>query len=150
MRVISVWQPYASLLVGGFKRIETRPFPAPSTVLGQRIGIASTKQIKPEQRAAFEDEVFARYYAETGLPGFDDLPHGFLLGTVLVKTCDPITEDDIDDITEEEQCYGWFETGRYAWRTLEPEVFPEPIPVRGAQGIWIWEPAKVHNLSEAR
>lgn len=139
MRCISVWQPYATLLVKGIKRIETRPNPAPSTVLGERIGIASTKIITPAQRAAMIDPEFARHYAETGLPELDFLHHGYLLGTVVVKSSTVITQDDIDDITEEELSYGWFEHGRYAWRTTDNVEFNEPIPVRGSQGIWIYD-----------
>lgn len=139
MDVISIWQPYASLAVHGFKRIETRPFPAPARMIGQRFGIASTKVIKPEQITAFNDERFAVYYAQTGLGSLDDLPNGYLLGTVLLHSCDVIrTQDDIDDLTEEEQLYGWHEIGRFQWRLRDPEVFTKPIPVRGKQGIWRW------------
>ena len=137
MDVISVWNPYASLLAHGFKLNETRGFPAPKRLIGQRIGIASTKSIKPEQRAAFKDPVFARYYFETNLPrDIEELPNGFLLGTVLLHSCDPITEEDLEDVTEEEQVYGWWKPGRFAWRCRDHEAFGEPVPVKGAQGIW--------------
>lgn len=137
MRVISVWQPYASLLVHGHKLVETRGFPAPKALIGQRIGIASTKIVRPEQRAAMKDPVFARYYFETNLPrDIEELPNGYLLGTVLLHSCEPITEEDLEDVTEEEKLYGWWQEGRYAWRVREPESFDEPVPVRGAQGIW--------------
>ncbi len=76
------------------------------TVLHQRLGIAATKSFKPEQRALFENPVFAEYYAATGLPPLEELPCGALLGTILVNSSEPITQDDIDDITEEELLYG--------------------------------------------
>ena len=142
MRCISLWQPYASLLVHRHKLIETRPHPAPSTIIGQTIGIASTKQIKPEQRAAFDDPKFQAYYDETGLPAFDDLKHGHLLGTVKVVSSDLITEEDLDDVTEEEQLYGDWRPGRYAWRCQEHHAFEEPIPCSGAQGIWFYDEVK--------
>jgi hypothetical protein len=145
MRCISIWQPYATLLVRRdalgmrFKAFETRPFPVPSTVLGQRLGIASTKTIKPEQRAIYQDPEFQRFYAETGLAPLDDLPHGCLIGTVFVAECELMTEDSIEDVTDEEKAYGDWRVGRYAWRTRDPQVFDEPIPVAGKQGIWIYD-----------
>ncbi len=144
MKVISIWNPYASLLAHGFKLNETRSFPAPRALIGQRIGIASTKVIKPEQRAAFKDPAFARYYFETNLPrDIEDLPNGYLLGTVLLHSCDVITEEDLEDVTEEEKLYGWWEAGRYAWRCRNHEPFEQPVPVRGAQGIWTLPDATV-------
>lgn len=150
LRCVSIWQPYASLLVRGFKLNETRPHSCPKHMIGTRIGIASTKQIKPEQRALFEDEVFQKYYRETGLPALDNLQHGFLLGTVFVNSSDIIEEDDLDDVTEEEQIYGDWRPGRYAWRCRDPQLFPEPIKVSGKQGIWFHDDgAKVLPFSPA-
>ncbi len=150
MRVISLWQPFASLLVHGHKLIETRPFPAPSTIIKQRIGIASTKMIKPVQRAVFDDPAFAEHYAKTGLPEFDDLPHGCLVGTVYVNSSDIITEGDLEDVTEEEQLYGDWRVGRYAWRCEDHQALHKPIPVRGAQGIWILNAATIIDFNRAQ
>jgi hypothetical protein len=144
MRCISLWQPYATLLVRGFKRIETRPYAAPSTCINVPVGIASTKQIKPEQRAAAADPEFAAFYAETGLPPLDELPHGFLLGEATFYSTEPITKEDLDDITDEEQSYGWFAPGRHAWRTRDVVAYDDPIPVKGQQGIWFYEPPPEH------
>lgn len=144
MRCLSLWQPYASLLVHGFKINETRPFAPPSTVINTRLGIASTKTIKPDQRALFADEKFQEYYRATGLPEkLDDLPHGKLLGSVFVATSDLITEPVLEEITEEEQLYGDWRPGRFAWGCRDPEYLTEPIPVMGAQGIWLLNVAQV-------
>jgi hypothetical protein len=32
MKVLSVWQPYASLTIHGFKKVETRSYPAPTAL----------------------------------------------------------------------------------------------------------------------
>jgi hypothetical protein len=147
MRVISLWQPYASLLVLGFKLIETRPYPCPPALVGTRLGIASTKQIKPEQKALFADAAFQGYYKETGLPGsLEEMPNGFLMGSVLIHSSDLITEEDLDDVTDEEQKFGDWRLGRYAWRTRAPEALKEPIPVMGQQGIWTLPDAKILGL----
>lgn len=141
MRCISVWNPYATLIVRGFKKFETKPGPVPSTIMGERIGIASTKIEKPGQRAIFNNPKFCEYYKATGLPRFSKLNHGYLLGTVQIVSSVLITEDVLKDVGEEEQLYGWWRDGRYAWGLAEPEFFDEPIPVRGGQNIWTYKAA---------
>lgn len=140
MKVISVWNPWATLLVHGFKFNETRGWAAPDSLIGQRIGIASTRIVKPEQRRAYADPVFQEAYAQTGLPPIDQLQNGYLLGTAFLHSCDLITEEDFGDITAEEKAFGWYEPGRWAWRMRYPFLLPEPVRVRGNQGIWKWDP----------
>lgn len=140
MKCTSIWQPYASLVVHGHKLIETRSWPAPASLIGETIGIAATKLIRPEQKAVMQDPDFRLYYDETGLPELDELPMGCVLGTALLHSCDIITEEDLEDVTDEEKAFGWWSEGRYAWRLRYARPFPEPIPVRGAQGIWNWDP----------
>lgn len=138
MKVISIWQPFASLAVKGFKTFETRTWPAPKSIIGETIGIASTKGLKPVQRAYFEDERFRDYYAGTGMPPLDTLPCGFLLGTVTVDECLLMTDEFMDEVSDEEKAYGHWEVGNYAWR-IEPRItLDHPIPIRGAQGLYDW------------
>lgn len=156
MKVISIWNPYASLLAYGCKSIETRSWPAPKSLIGQRIGIASTKQMRPEQRAVLQDEKFMEYFSRTGLPQtLEEMPNGFLLGTIVLHSSSVIEEEDIADLTEEERLYGYFKPGFYAWRCRYPEPFFNPLPVRGAQGVWeISEHelrrAEIHALNTSR
>lgn len=44
MKAVSLWQPWASLIACGAKTIETRSWPAPRTVVGQRIAIHAAKR----------------------------------------------------------------------------------------------------------
>lgn len=138
MKVISIWQPWASLIVHGFKSIETRSWAAPKSLIKETIGIAATKLVRPEQRIAAQDPEFLRFYEKTGMPDLDQLPHGAVLGTAVLNSCDVITEEDLEDITEEEQAFGWYTPGRYAWRLRYAKPFDYPRPARGAQGIWEW------------
>jgi hypothetical protein len=140
MKAISIWNPFALLIVSGFKIFETRTWPAPRSVIGQRIGIASTKSIRPEQRAHFADEEFVRNYERLGLPmDLSELPHGFMLGTAVVDSVELMTEELLAEVSNEEQSYGWWQEGYYAWRMADPVMFETPIPVRGAQGLYDWE-----------
>src|SRR5579871_5814035 len=102
MKVISLWQPWASLVVLGHKTIETRSWPAPSSLIGKVIGIAATKVIKPEERQAFADPLFQEHYRPLGLPGLEELPRGGIIGSALLHSCEVMTDELIEDLTEEE------------------------------------------------
>jgi len=138
MKVISVWQPFALLLVKGFKIFETRTWPAPAAVIGQTMGIASTKNVKPEQRAFYEDPDFQKFYEVLGLPSLDELPGGHLLGTVKLDSVELMTPEFLDEVSNEEQAYGHWQEGNYAWRCTQPRELLHPIPIQGKQGIYEW------------
>ena len=141
MKAISVWQPFTTLIVRGFKIFETRTWPAPRSVIGQTIGIASTKSINPTQRAQFGAEEFREFYDRLVLPDkLDDFKHGFMLGTVVLDSVELMTPEFMDEVSVEEKAYGWWQEGSYAWRLTNPVAFDEPIPVRGAQGLWDYRP----------
>lgn len=138
MKCISIWQPFASLIVKGCKVFETRTWAPPASLIGERIGIAATKNIVPGQRAHCADPEFQRYYEALGWPAFDQLPRGVLLGTVLLDSFEVMTEEFMEDVSDEEKKYGWWQVGGYAWRLREPKELPYPIPIRGGQGFFDW------------
>ena len=136
MKIISIWQPWATLLLHGLKLYETRGWPAPSSLIGQRIGIASTKQLKPEQLAAVATPRFQSVYATTGLPPLTELPRGCILGTALLRSSEIMTAESMAAVTATERLFGYWTLDRYAWRLDEPVLFGEPIRARGGQGFW--------------
>lgn len=138
MKVISIWQPFASLVVKGYKVFETRGWAPPKSIIGERIGIASTKNITREQRLYHDDDDFQRFYSNLNMPKLIDLPHGYLLGTVIVDSFELMSPEFMDDVSNEEQAYGWWEVDRYAWRLRSPIEFIRPIAIRGQQGLYDW------------
>jgi predicted transcriptional regulator len=141
MKALSIWNPYALLLVKGYKIFETRTWMPPKSIIGQTIAIASTRVIRPEQRAGFADENFQRFYGALGLPDLPDLPHGYVLGTATLDSVELMTPEFMDDVSEEEKHYGWWEEGCYAWRMTNPVAFETPVRVRGGQGFYEWKPS---------
>ncbi len=137
MKALSLWQPWASLIVEGHKRIETRGWPASKHVIGQRIAIAATKTVQRAGRETFNSDVFQRHYRETGLPHLSELPHAAVLGTAVLAACEPIDQEVVNRITPAEFFFGHYAIGRWAWHLEQIERF-DPIPVRGAQGLWEW------------
>jgi len=136
MKVISIWQPFATLVVRGYKIFETRGWAPPKSIIGQRIGIASTRNITRAQRDYFYSEHFKKFYERLDMPDLPYLPHGYLLGSVIVDSFQLMTPEFMDDVSNEEQSYGFWEVDRYAWRLREPREFIRPLIIRGQQGIY--------------
>jgi hypothetical protein len=139
MKVLSIWQPFASLIVKGCKTFETRTWPAPASLVGQRIGIAATKSIVAAQRAHCADEEFQLAYTLTGQPPLEELPRGMLLGTVMLDSVELMTEEMMEDVSDEEKLYGHWDVGNYAWRVTDPVPLTQPCIIRGQQGLYDWK-----------
>jgi len=97
---------------------------------------------------AFEDYAPIEYMSNYLLY----LPRGAVIATAELVGCRPI--EIIHDtgtpvivreggkaipIYDNEQLFGDWTTGRYAWEFANMIMLPEPIPARGQQGLWNWE-----------
>lgn len=60
MKAISLWQPWASLIACGAKRYETRDWPPPSKLIGQRIAIHAAKKIDKEAAGLAEQLLYTQ------------------------------------------------------------------------------------------
>lgn len=138
MKALSIWQPWASLIISGHKKLETRSWPAPYSIRGQRIAIAATKTICSDQRKAMAEEAFCSHYSATGQPSLETLPLGAVLGTVLVDGSREIDSDFMRELELQEEAFGWYGPGRFAWFLKDPLPLVTPIPVKGGQGLWNW------------
>ena len=133
MKALSMWQPWASLVIDGRKKIETRSWRAPAWLIGVDLAIHATKGNCDKDLAeecGYDLRVF---------------PLGAILGVVRVDRCQQFTQEFYDDITllssdphYPEGKYGDFYPGRWGWFVTVIEKFPTPYPQRGAQGIFEW------------
>jgi hypothetical protein len=138
--IISLWQPYASLVIHGHKQVETRGYPAPTKIVGQRIGIAATKIINGRQREEFAKRSTQRFLKQIEWSEIDlkDYPLGCILGTALLIRSERMTNKLIAATSAKEKAFGWWSVGRYAWFLEAPQRFETPIYTRGGQGIWYY------------
>jgi len=146
MKCLSLWQPWASLLVSGAKRVETRSWPIRHR--GPQL-IHAAKKWNDELRAITQQQPFAS--ALEGLP----LPFGAIVGRVEVVECywtdsvsllgrerlgvEPYeTPSGIKAlrISSDEWAFGDYTAGRYAFLCKNPVRFRKPIEFRGAQGLF--------------
>ena len=137
MRTISLWQPYASLVIAGTKRFETRGRRPPQALEGVRIAIHAARKPIPAgcYSAALHalcGRLFGEDYAST-------LPYGAVVGTVRLSGSKPVEEIAAGLGRDEEICGDW-SPGRFAWSLESPEGLPSPVPAVGRQGWWNWVP----------
>jgi hypothetical protein len=125
VKALSLWQPWAQLIVAGRKKIETRHW--------------ETKYRGPLAiHAAKKDGAPIRDFAQ-GF-GYDNksLPRGVIVCTVQLVDCLPaglalLRSEQAR--TEEKLGYGDFAEGRFCW--IFDDIQPiEPIAWRGEQGLF--------------
>lgn len=100
MRAISLWQPWAQLVVLGIKTLETRSWPCPPSLIGERIAFHAAKRVDGEacRRMGFGQWCSITYDGTPSKPwvttfnGVDvPLPLGAIVGSGIVEACLPIT-----------------------------------------------------------
>lgn len=137
MRVISLWQPFASLIFSGMKTYETRPMRFPTKLLGESIGLHATAKFTPASLISPElDDLCVRLY---GKDYRLTLPRSAILGTVRLAECH-LTTDLVDHISHENRIAGDWSPGRYAWQLMDVKPWELVVPARGNQGWWAYEP----------
>ena len=128
MKIISLTQPYATAIALGLKHWETRSW---YTSYRGLLGIHAAKGFPTWAK------VFAREeYLAGRLPQVPALiPVGAIVAMVNMADCQP-TENLIDDISELERRYGDYLDGRFAWKLEDNRALKEPVPAKGALGLW--------------
>lgn len=131
MKALSLLQPWASLVVMGHKRIETRGWNTPYR--GPLLIHASKGKAG---KALAAEPPFTRY-----IPHFDALPFGAIIGQVTLVDVVRISSEDwldagLEKATLEERAFGDYRAGRWAWMLEDAVAFAEPIPAKGSLGLW--------------
>lgn len=141
MKALTLTQPWASLVIEGVKRYETRGW---QTAYRGPLAIHAAKGWTSEDRDFLSDLIRSgvlrnRPTART--------PLGAVLGIVELE--DVFSTDSgpywdwdagigLTGYTEAD--LGDYSPRRFAWRLRVVEPFPEPIPAKGALGLWDWRP----------
>lgn len=148
MKAIGLWQPWATLVAIGAKRIETRHWHAPLGLLGERIAIHATKAGPPkyeERELYLVEEHFAAALAPALGCGTDPeaimraLPRGAIVCTAVLARCTEITAArtaQLERTQPAEFAFGDYTPGRFAWVLDDVRPVAPPMPVRGGQGFF--------------
>lgn len=130
MKVISLTEPFATLIKEKKKKIETRSWK--TTYRGEIYIHASSTRVPKEWK---ENKELMNLVQE-------ELTFGKIICKCNLVDCIEMTEEWIDKIKKEqpeEYACGIYEKGRYAWVLEKIEPLEEPITVKGHLGIWNYE-----------
>ncbi|NIJ07193.1 hypothetical protein FHS31_000789 [Sphingomonas vulcanisoli] len=150
MKALTLWQPWASLVVAGAKPFEFRSWRPPAALIGQRIvihaGARKPSKVEVEQLLKLL-RAGGRYAAATALLPIEhaiavlqlgEWPLACGLGTAIVgepRSGAEIGADlgalKVNDSDRDYHC-------NWGWPMLEIERWAEPVPMRGAMGLWAW------------
>ena len=142
MKALSLTQPWATLVAIGAKRYETRSW---FTSYRGQIAIHASKGFPAWAKETLREEPFRSVlYANGAAAAW--LPLGHVIAICDVTACIPTnaraSRQSLANIglTEQEFAFGDYSEGRYAWRLENVRRLPEPIPAKGALGLWDWTP----------
>lgn len=140
MKVISLLQPWATLVVIGAKQIETRSW---NTKHRGDLLIHASKKMSQEQIDLTHSEPFWNV-----LQHLEELPLGKIIGKVVLEET-ARTESLLSLFqnklkfrwlaslnVDNEKAFGDFSSGRWGWILSKPEAFKQPVQINGNRGLW--------------
>ena len=131
MKALSLLQPWASLVVMGIKKIETRNWSA--AYRGPLLIHAG----KSRAGALFMTEAAIQKH----ISNFDALPFGAIIGRVELVDILPadsphLTPPKMQAEALEERAFGDYTAQRFAWIFEGAVLFGKPVPARGMLQLW--------------
>jgi hypothetical protein len=164
LKALTVWQPWASLIVLGAKPYEFRGWRFPQSMLDKRIVIhAAARRMKPAEvweilrslRKGGEEAATTCLHRDKALEilepllksnEHDPLPLGCGLGTAVLgepRNGFEIAEEfglpSVNDSDRDEHA-------NWGWPMLDVERWDETVPMKGLQGFWGWPTPDDHGL----
>jgi activating signal cointegrator 1 len=129
-KVISLWQPWASLIALGYKLNETRSY-----ALKYRGRLAIHAALRKPTLA--DSRLYHRFGDLHGveLPPIADLPLGKVVCVGDLVRCWEMSPFSLLGQTPMELSAGNWAAGRFAWRLEDVQALPNPVPHKGQQNL---------------
>ena len=136
MKVISLLQPWATLVVIGAKKIETRSW---NTKYRGPLLIHASKgfvQLETWFYNVCIDVLSVPPYSLTkgAIIGKIDLVDTFLMNDEYIDFMKNSNSDNKQELE-----FGNYSPGRYGWLLSNPILFDKPIPAKGQLGLWNYD-----------
>lgn len=146
---LTLWQPWASLVAIGAKKIETRSW---STEYRGLLAIHAAQRFPEEAQKLFIELPFWNALRGAGYEFTSKLPRGAIVAVAKLFDVQGIGNECLykyqDDAiigtkmplpTGNELVFGDYNPGRFAWMLEDIKQLSEPIPAKGWQRLWNWE-----------
>ena len=129
MKVLSIKEPYASLIASGIKKIETRSW---KTNYRGEIFIHASK--KKFDKDSAKNELIREFIHDM------DMNNGYIICKAKLVDCIYMDQEFIDMVKKNKNEYacGDYQIGRYGW-ILEDIQKIERIPAKGMLNIWNYD-----------
>ena len=147
MKVITLYQLWATLVASGAKKIKTRsratkyrgPLAIHAAKKPWKLSLVATKATRMIERIIMNQTHSLPYGAIIAVCCLADV---YNIGDGMIYKKMPNGSIDYGSriwLSEEELAFGNYTPGCYALILEGVRLLPEPIPVRGKQGLWSWE-----------
>lgn len=141
MKALPLWQPWATLIALGEKKIETRSWKPYESLVGQRIAIHACKgglSKRDEVALVQTNPSIARVLAAHALK-FDELPRGAIIATARLTRYRQFDAEWVAELERRrptEIDFGDYTIGRYGWIFDDVRKLDEPVECKGHQGVF--------------
>lgn len=149
MKTLTLTQPWASLVASGAKQIETRSW---GTSYRGPLAIHAAKGFSRGCKELCFYSPFNEELAKADFQRIVQLPVGMVVATCELMRVLPITSFATVRIQAREYCgielsdregaFGDYGPGRFAWVLKNVKRLDEPVPAKGALGLWEWSPTE--------
>lgn len=148
---LTLWRPWSDAIAHGPKRVENRTWVPPKHVIGTRIAIHAGK--------AWDEEAYAFCVRAGYVPPTKQASPQGVVATARIVGCaadnwdgpEPMlvagTWGSLDLNAERRALVSRWYCGPYGWLLDDVHALREPIPCRGAQGLWLLPPDVVALLA---
>lgn len=141
MRALTLWRPWDTAILRLGKPVENRDRPPPAKLIGQRFALHSGKKFDMDGAATIfllaHKEGFSREVIRVALARSEALD-SVILGTV--KLARVISRDRPQLGAPDPLASSPYFFGDYGWVCEDVFALPEPVPCKGAQGLWSLPP----------
>lgn len=135
IKVLSIKEPHASLLLTPYKKIETRSWA--TSYKGEIYLHASKAMPSYAKEKAMWDRVLNLYNTYKRVNSIK-FRNGLIYAKAELVGCLKMTPENIAILPQMEIDAGYYEPGRYMWVLRNITPLPEPIPAKGHLGIWTY------------
>ena len=144
MKIITLWQPWATFIALNFKQFETRFW---GTRYRGKLAIHAAKRpIDPDGKYT-ASQVYELTNGKLALKR-RDYPLGCIVAIADLVDCPQMDSSLISRQTDLELAVGQWQAERFAWQLENVIALPEPIPYRGCQGLRDVRPDVLEILME--
>lgn len=147
MKALTLWQPWASAIAHGFKKVENRPWRPPAKMIGQRFAIHAGKTYDKDGEAFLAKHLTMEQFEIVKREGLNY--RSVILATVhLVRAVEVVPEPhhhicesmlfpwpeepaEPDPVLADPMCFG-----PWGWVLDDVRVVADLVNAKGALGLW--------------